>query len=174
MKEQTRGSAANFFPLLFLLFVIIAFSNCIGLFPFAFTVTSQLAVTFTISLSFNLGFLFLGIFLHGFQFFKLFVPSGVPTVLLPLIVIIEVVSYSIRTFSLAIRLFANMMAGHTLLHILSTFSLQLIKLSCFFIIVPVVFILIVYLLELGIAFIQAYVFTILLCIYSNDSYHPSH
>jgi ATP synthase subunit 6 len=150
------------------------FSNIIGLFPFSFTVTSQLAITFALSLSFNLGFFVLGFYIHGIKFLKLFVPSGAPAVLLPLIVVIEIVSYSIRTFSLSIRLFANMMAGHTLLHILSSFSLQLIKYSFFFALVTFTLIMAVYLLEFGIAFIQAYVFVILLCIYSNDTYHPSH
>lgn len=102
-------------------------------------------------------------------------PSGAPAVLVPLIVIIEVVSYCLRTFSLSIRLFANMMAGHTLLHILSSFVLMFLNSQfAVFALLPFVLVLAVYVLELGIAFLQAYVFTILICIYLNDSLHPGH
>ena len=176
--EQTGGAALVFFPLFLLIFLLIATANLLGLFPFAFTITAQFALTFALSLAFNLGFVLLGFRLHGFGFLRLFLPAGAPAPLLPLIAAIEVVSYLIRTFSLAIRLFANMMAGHTLLHILSTFVLQLLKLGglvgILAALVPLVLVLAVFALELGIALIQAYVFTILLAIYSNDSYHPVH
>jgi len=176
VKEQTHNSALPFFPLFLLIFLFILFSNLLGLLPFAFTTTAQFAITFALALSFNLGFLFLGFATNGVGFLKLFVPSGAPLFLLPLIVIIEVVSYLIRTFSLSIRLFANMMAGHTLLHILSTFSIKLSKLKFGFLLglLPFALVLAVFALEFGIALIQAYVFVILLSIYSNDSYHPGH
>jgi ATP synthase subunit 6 len=176
--EQTGGAALPFFPLFLLVFLLIAASNLLGLLPFAFTATAQFALTFALALSFNLGFVLLGFRLHGFNFLRLFLPAGAPALLLPLIAAIEVVSYLIRTFSLSIRLFANMMAGHTLLHILATFSLQLLKLGgplgVVAALVPFILVLAVFALELAIALIQAYVFTILLAIYSNDSYHPVH
>jgi len=177
IKEQTHNSALSYFPLFLVVFVFILFSNLIGLVPFSFTTTAQFAITFALALSFNLGFIFLGFYKHGYKFLKLFVPSDAPMLLVPLIVVIEVVSYLIRTFSLSIRLFANMMAGHTLLHILTTFSLKMMKggvLGVLFSLLPFVLVLAVFVLEFGIALIQAYVFVILLCIYINDSYHPGH
>lgn len=173
VKEQTDGSGKPYFPLFYTIFFFILFSNLIGLLPFSFTVTSHFAVTFGLSLSMNIGMLLLGFLKNGFSFLNLFIPSGAPKPLLPLIVVIEIVSYLIRTFSLSIRLFANMMAGHTLLHILATFTLQL-GATIFFWVIPFFLIFGVLMLEFGIVFIQAYVFTILLTIYMNDSFHPSH
>lgn len=176
VREQTGSAALGLFPLLLLTFGLLLVANLLGLLPFAFTTTAQVAVTFALSLSFNLAFVLLGFSLHGLGFLRLFLPSGAPPALLPLIATIEVVSYLIRTFSLAIRLFANMMAGHTLLHILATFSLQLLAApgGLLLALIPFGLVLAVFLLEFGIALIQAYVFTILLCIYVNDSYHPGH
>ena len=120
LKEQCHTNKIGFFfPLFFLLFLFILSSNLIGLIPFSFTLTSHIALTFLISLSFNFSFVIIGLLENGSLFFKLFVPEGAPKFLLPLIVVIELVSYLIRTFSLSIRLFANIMASHTLLHILS-------------------------------------------------------
>jgi F-type H+-transporting ATPase subunit a len=170
VKDQTEGSGEKYFPLLFTIFFFILLGNLIGLFPFSFTVTSHFALTFGLALSLNLGILWIGLRKNGIDFFKLFVPSGAPVYLLPLIIIIEVVSYMIRTFSLSIRLFANMMAGHTLLHILATFTVRLESVWFF----PFFLIIGVLCLELGIVFIQAYVFTILTIIYLNDSFHPGH
>jgi ATP synthase subunit 6 len=172
LKAQAGMKAYSFFPLYILIFIIILLANLIGLMPFAFTVTAQIIVTFFFALSFNLGFIFLGFYLHNVKFLTLFVPSGVPTALLPLIVVIEVISYLIRTFSLSLRLFANMMAGHTLLHILASFVVVFLLLGgllVVFAIVPFLLVLAVMVLEIGIAFLQAYVFTILLCIYANDA-----
>ena len=108
-------------------------------------------------------------------FLKLFVPSGAPKALLPLIVVIEIASYLIRTISLSVRLFANMLAGHTLLFIMASFVMAFLASSYSFLgLLPFVIILAVYVLELGIAFIQAYVFIILVTIYLNDSLHPGH
>jgi ATP synthase subunit 6 len=161
--------------LLFLTFLFILFSNLLGLMPFGFTTTGHIIVTFTLALSFNLGLLYTGIVKNGFKFLKLFVPSNVPLPLIPLITVIEIVSYSIRTFSLSLRLFANMMAGHTLLNILSSFVLGMWKAGYAVVaIVPFVLVLAITVLEFGIAFLQAYVFVILLCIYLNDALHPGH
>jgi len=172
VKQQAGPKAYRFFPLLFTTFMVILAANLLGLTPFGFTVTGHIIITFMLALSFNLGFLFLGLFLHKFKFFKFFVPSGVPKVLLPLIVVIEIVSYLIRTFSLSLRLFANMMAGHTLLQILSSFVMAFGKMSGLIVlaaVVPFILVAAVTVLEVGIAFLQAYVFTILLCIYLNDA-----
>jgi ATP synthase subunit 6 len=175
ISEQTGGAALPFFPLFLLLFLFVAVSNLLGLLPFAYTLTAQFATTFALALSLNIGFVLLGFYLHGVRFLRLFLPQGAPPLLLPLIAVIEVVSYLIRTFSLSIRLFANMMAGHTLLHILSTFGITLLKSGLpVAALVPLLLVLAVFVLEFAIALIQAYVFTILLCIYSNDSYHPGH
>jgi len=174
MLKQTGNfpKAIPFFPLFVITFFLILSLNLVGLFPFGFTVTSHIIVTFFLAFSFNLGFAFLGFQKHGLRFLTLFVPKGVPFVLLPLLIVIEVVSYLIRTFSLSLRLFANMMAGHTLLQILSGFIVVLAGLSSLLAglaIVPFLLVVAVTLLEIAIAFIQAYVFTILLFIYIGDS-----
>ena len=170
IKQQTGYKGLKYFPLIFVIFLFILFSNLIGLLPFGFTTTGHIIITFTLALSLNLGLIILGFMKHKFKFLKLFVPSDAPKLLLPLIVVIEVVSYSLRTFSLSIRLFANMMAGHTLLHILSSFIIAFANSSFFFLaILPFVLVFAVVILEFGIAFLQAYVFVVLLCIYFNDS-----
>lgn len=175
VKQQAGIEGLRYFPVFFSIFFIILFSNLVGLIPFVFTPTSHIVFTFSLALTCNLAFIFIGFHLHGLSFLKLFVPAGSPSWLLPLIVVIEFVSYLLRTFSLSIRLFANMMAGHTLLHILSSFVVAFIKSGYFAIsLFPFILVLAVIGLELGIAFLQAYVFIVLLCIYLNDSFHPSH
>nr|AFZ64043.1 ATP synthase F0 subunit 6 [Phalansterium sp. PJK-2012] len=170
IKQQAGNKGLQYFPFLFLIFNFILFSNLLGLLPFGFTTTGHLIITFTLAFSINLGLVFIGFMHHGIKFLKLFVPSDAPVFLLPLIVVIEVVSYCLRTFSLSIRLFANMMAGHTLLHILCSFIVAFLQSSIPFLgLLPFVLVLAVIGLELGIAFLQAYVFTILVCIYLNDS-----
>lgn len=121
VSQQAGKKAYLYFPLFITTFFYILGSNLVGLTPFAFTLTSHIIITFTLALAFNIGFAFVGLFFHKLHFFTLFAPKGVPSLLLPLIIVIEVVSYLIRTFSLSLRLFANMMAGHTLLQILSSF-----------------------------------------------------
>lgn len=174
VKSQTGSLGVKFFPIFFIIFPVIAISNLWGLTPYSFTVTAQFVITFSLALMFNLAFTILGFRLHGFKFLKLFVPSDAPIFLLPLIVVIEIGSYLIRTFSLSIRLFANMMAGHTLLHILATFTILMLHGTFIFFFIPYTLVFAVFLLEIAIAFIQAYVFTILLSIYLNDSFHPGH
>jgi len=175
VKQQSGAKGLKYLPLFFAIFLIILFSNLIGLLPFAFTPTSHLIFTLTLAFSCNLGLAIIGFAENGRQFLQLFVPKGGPQWLMPLIVVIEFLSYILRTLSLSIRLFANMMAGHTLLHILSSFITAFIKggylLTSIF---PFILVVAVIILELGIAFLQAYVFLILLCIYLNDSFHPSH
>jgi len=175
IEQQCGHRGFRYFPYIFCTFFLILFSNLIGLIPFAFTPTSHIAFTLSIAFTANFAFVIIGFKENKLAFLKLFVPKGGPKWLFPIIVVIEFVSYLLRTFSLSIRLFANMMAGHTLLHILSSFVTAFIAggyltLSIF----PFILVLAVFVLELGIAFLQAYVFVILLCIYLNDSFHPSH
>jgi ATP synthase subunit 6 len=108
------------------------------------------------------------------KFLKLFLPSGVPTLLIPILLVIEIVSYISRAFSLSIRLFANLMSGHTLLHILAFFSSKLLKYKLIIGLLALALVLAITVLEVGIAFLQAYVFMVLICIYLNDSYHADH
>jgi F-type H+-transporting ATPase subunit a len=175
IRQQVGLKGQVFFPLFFTTFFYILVSNLLGLTPYAVTITSYIAVTFSIALSFNVGFLVLGVVKNKKGFLKLFIPSDAPAALVPLITVIEIVSYLIRTFSLSLRLFANMMAGHTLLHILGSFVLKFYQMQSYIIaIFPFILVLAVIGLEFGIAFLQAYVFVILLCIYLNDAYHPGH
>jgi F-type H+-transporting ATPase subunit a len=175
IKQQAGKGGIFFLPLFLFTFFFIFFSNLFGLFPFGFTPTGHIVITFTLALAFNVAFLILGFQLNGLKFLKLFVPSGSPVWLLPLIVVIEVISYLIRTFSLSLRLFANMMAGHTLLHILASFVMAFINIGLDILaLLPFALVFFIGILEIGIAFLQAYVFVVLLCIYLNDALHPSH
>ena len=173
--QQAGLSSLFIFPFIFSIFFFILLSNLVGMLPFGFTITSHLSLTFFLALSFNLGFFFFGLYLNGYYFFLLFIPKGTPLILLPLIVVIEIVSYLIRTLSLSIRLFANMMAGHCLLFVISSFIFSFIN---FIGVKSLFFIIFIYLgiffLEFAIAFLQAYVFMILICIYLNDALHPVH
>lgn len=172
VKENLGTKYMVFFPLIFFLFNFILFSNMVGMVPYSFTVTSHIMVTFTLSFAFFWGINLLGIRKHGFHFLSLFLPGGSPIMIAPFLVIIELVSYIARVFSLAIRLFANLMSGHTLLKILSNFGWLMLSNFGFWVIASLIPILIVFAvtgLEIAIAFLQAYVFTILICIYLNDS-----
>ena len=170
--RQQLGGDQRFTPLFVWTFGWIALNNVVGLFPGAPTTTAQLSTTLALSLGFNLGFLVWGVYHHGDAFFGLFVPSGAPAVLLPLIVVIEIVSYCIRPVSLALRLFANMMAGHTLVHILLQFNAGLTLVGVYPLVAAGVWA--VTALEFGIALLQAYVFVVLCCIYFKDALSPAH
>ncbi len=173
--QQAGNSAKKYFPMFFYVFLVIVLSNLFGMLPYSFTITAHLCITFFLSFSFNLFFIFVGFYKNGFGFLELFIPKGAPIYLMPLIVVIELVSYLIRTFSLSIRLFANMMAGHCLLFVISTFVYSIINIFGIFSIIILFFIYLgVFILEFAICLLQAYVFTILLCIYLNDSLHPGH
>lgn len=169
--RQQLGREQRFTPLYVWTFGWLAVANLAGLVPLNFTVTSHLCVTLFLAAGLNLGFLVWGLARHGLRFFGLFVPAGAPAVLLPLIVVIEVVSYLIRPVSLALRLFANMMAGHTLVHILLGFAAGA---SAVGVVAGSVGIFAVTLLECGIALLQAYVFVVLGCIYTRDALEPGH
>lgn len=175
IKVQSGLRGQKFFPLFFLTFFFIFFCNLLGLTSYAFTVTSHLIITYTLASVFFIAFTLLGFWVNGLYFLKLFVPKGVPVIILPLVVVIEIASYFIRPISLSVRLFANMLAGHTLLHIIGSFTIVLFKDGLDFVASIAVFLLIALtILEIGIAFIQAYVFVILLAIYLNDSLNPGH
>ena len=176
LYQQAGSKASFFFPLIFVTFFFILSSNVIGLLAFSFTPTSHILITFFLAFSFNFCFLYFGFAWHKLRFLKLFVPSGVPRSLLPLMISIEVLSYLIRTISLSVRLFANMLAGHTLLFIFASFVRGLLRTSFLKIlaVVPFCFLFAIFVLEIGIAFLQSYVFVLLLCIYLKDSLSPGH
>jgi ATP synthase subunit 6 len=157
------------------LFIFVLFCNILGLLPFGFTITSHIIVTFTLSFSVVLGLTIIGFREQKLHFLNLFIPRDVSKIMVPLLVVIEVVSYISRAFSLAIRLFANLMSGHTLLNILSTFVLKLLKKNFLFGILPFLLVLAICFLEICLAFLQAYVFMVLTCIYLTDSlYEAAH
>jgi ATP synthase subunit 6 len=146
----------------------------LGMTLFSFTLTSHIMVTFTLGVSSFIGLTFLGFFLQKLSFLNLFLPKGIPVALIPILVVVEIISYTSRALSLSIRLFANLMSGHTLLHILAFFSSKLFKVKYLIGLLSFILILAIVVLEFCIAILQAYVFTILICIYLNDSFHAAH
>ncbi len=169
----TGEDGLRFFPFIFTLFMFVLFSNVLGLLPGSFTVTSQIAVTFALAAFVILLVIVTGFLTHGIGFLKLFVPKA-PALLLLLLVPIEVISFLTRPISLSVRLFANMLAGHTMLKVFATFvialggaggALSLLSVAPMFLIVAITA------LELLVAFLQAYVFAILTCIYLGEALH---
>jgi F-type H+-transporting ATPase subunit a len=161
-----------FFPLIFALFIYILINNLIGMIPYSFAPTSHFILTFSISFTIVIGATILGLQIHSLKFFSLFVPSGCPLGLLPLLVLIEFISYLSRPVSLGLRLGANILSGHMLLNILAGFTFNIMKTGFiyFFLgLVPLLFILAFSGLEIGIAFIQAQVFVVLSSSYIKDS-----
>jgi len=168
IRDNVGTEGRKYFPFIFTLFMFILFSNLIGMVPYTFTVTSHIIVTFALAAIVFVGVTVIGFARHGAGFIKFFVPDGVPVFLLPLLVVIEILSYLTRPVSLSVRLFANMMAGHTMLKVFAGF---VISLGIYGGLAPFIFIVALTFLEVGIAFLQAYVFTILSCIYLNDAIH---
>ena len=167
--NPTKGQI--YFPFIYTLFVFILVNNLVGLVPYSFATTSHFILTFSISFTVVLGATFLGFQRHGLKFFSLFVPSGCPLALLPLLVLIEFVSYLSRNVSLGLRLAANILSGHMLLSILSGFTYNIMTNGFIFFflgLIPLAFIIAFSGLELAIAFIQAQVFVILTCSYIKD------
>ena len=172
MINDTAGSSAKpFFPFIFTLFMFVLFCNLVGMVPYSFTVTSHIIVTFILAALIFVGVTIIGFIKHGFKYLELFVPKGVPILLLPLIIVIELISYLSRPVSLSVRLFANMMAGHTMLKVFGGFVISLGLLGGW---LPLGFSVALTGLEILIAFLQAYVFAILTCIYLNDALNLSH
>ena len=167
VSDNIGKEGRAYFPLIFSIFVFVLFGNLLGMIPYSFTFTSHIAVTLTMALVIFILVTVIAFMKHGFKFFSFFLPSGVPIVLAPLMVVIEVISYFTRPFSLSVRLCANMMAGHTLLKVIGGFVVPL----GIFGIVPIAGLVAVMGLEFLIAFLQAYIFTILTCIYINDAIH---
>ncbi|NWG25733.1 MAG: F0F1 ATP synthase subunit A [Pseudorhodoplanes sp.] len=181
VADTLRSSAGNegmkFFPLVFTLFMFILTVNMIGLIPGTFTVTSHIIVTAMLALLVFFTVIFYGIYKNGFKFLKLFVPSGIPIYILPLIVFIEVLSFLSRPISHSVRLFANMLAGHITLKVFAGFVTMLGGmgfLGWLGATLPLGLTVGLTALEFLVAFLQAYVFTILTCIYLNDALHPGH
>ena len=172
MISDTAGSKAKpYFPFIFSLFTFVLICNMIGMLPYSFTVTSHIIVTMIMALFIFIAVTVIGFFKHGAKYLSIFVPSGVPMVLLPLITVIEIISYLSRPISLSVRLFANMMAGHTMLKVFGSFVLSLGIVGGW---LPLTFSVALTGLEILVAFLQAYVFAILTCIYLNDALNLHH
>jgi ATP synthase subunit 6 len=172
INENIKQGGLAYFPLIFTVFVFLLSCNLMGMIPYSFTVTSHIVVTFGLALGIFIGVNIIGAKIHGIHFFSLFLPSGVPLIMAPFLVLVELIGYSFRVVSIALRLFANMMAGHSLLKILAGFAWTMFSAGGSLAIahlVPVLVIFAIVGLELGIAFLQAYVFSVLLCIYLNDA-----
>jgi len=170
--EALGSKGSKFFPFLFATFTFVFGCNILGMVPYTFTLTSHLIVTLALSLALFIGINIVCISLHSFNFFSLFFPSGSSVILGLLLVPIEVISYIFKPISLSVRLFANMMAGHTLLKVIVGFAWNLMACSGILFLIsvfPLIILLPLFGLELGVALIQGFVFTILICIYLNDS-----
>lgn len=176
--NSTAGKEGmRFFPFVFSLFIFILVTNLVGLIPYTFTVTSHIIVTAALALSVFVTVLVYGFWKNGLHFFNLFVPKGIPIYILPLIVFIEVLSFLSRPISHSVRLFANMLAGHITLKVFASFITLLGGLGVFGMAgaaLPLALVVALTALELLVAFLQAYVFAILTCIYLNDAIHPGH
>jgi F-type H+-transporting ATPase subunit a len=177
VRSSAGSEGMKFFPLVFSLFMFIMVSNMIGIIPYTFTVSSHIIVTVALALLVFFTVLVYGFYKNGLKFFNLFVPKGVPIVILPLVVLIEIISFLSRPVSHSVRLFANMLAGHITLKVFASFVTML---GAFGVagwagaVLPLALTVALTALELLVAFLQAYVFTILTCIYINDAIHPGH
>lgn len=177
LKSSAGSEGMKFFPMVFTLFMFILTVNMIGLIPGTFTVTSHIIVTAVLALLVFFTVIGYGVYKNGFGFLRLFVPSGIPFYILPLIVFIEVLSFLSRPISHSVRLFANMLAGHITLKVFAGFVTMLGGLGAvgwLGAILPLGLTVGLTALEFLVAFLQAYVFTILTCIYLNDAIHPGH
>ncbi len=174
VRDSAGHEGMKYFPVIFSIFVFVLVLNLLGMVPLpglgAFTVTSHIIVTFAMAAFVFIGVTLIGIANHGLHFFKLFVPSGVPVLLLPLITVIEIISYLTRPISLSVRLFANMMAGHTMLAVFGSFVVAMGLIGGW---VPLLFMVFIMGLEILVAFLQAYVFAVLSSIYLNDALHAA-
>jgi F-type H+-transporting ATPase subunit a len=177
LRSSAGSEGMKFFPLVFSLFMFILVVNMIGLIPYTFTVTSHIIITVSLALVVFLTVVVYGLYKHGLHFLKLFVPSGIPIYILPLVTFIEVLSFLSRPVSHSVRLFANMLAGHITLKVFGGFVVMLGSLGflgSLGAILPLGMTVALTALELLVAVLQAYVFAILTCIYINDAIHPGH
>ena len=177
IRSTAGKEGMKFFPLIFSLFMLITVSNIVGVIPYNFTIASHIIVTAALAFLVFFTVLIYGFYKNGLKFLKLFVPSGIPIFILPLVVFIEIFSFFLRPISHSVRLFANMLAGHIALAVFASFIPLLAGLGIvgyFGAILPLGMVIALSALELLVAFLQAYVFTILTCIYINDAIHPGH
>ena len=177
VRSSAGTEGMKFFPFVFSLFMFILFANLIGLIPYSFTVTSQIIITAAFALLVFVIVVVYGFWRNGLHFFNLFVPKGVPKVILPGIVLIEILSFLSRPISHSVRLFANMLAGHITLQVFAAFIIMLGGLGVagwLGATLPLAMVIMLTALEFLVAFLQAYVFAILTCIYLNDAIHPGH
>lgn len=177
LRDGAGSHGMKFFPFVFSLFMFILTANLLGMFPYFFTITSQIIVTFALALLVIGTVIGYGFWKHGFGFLKLFVPHGVPGALIPLVTIIEVISFISRPISLSVRLFANMLAGHITLKVFAGFVTSLSALGAVGVAgaaLPLIMTVAITGLEFLVAFLQAYVFAVLTCMYLNDALHPGH
>ncbi|MCB1562729.1 MAG: F0F1 ATP synthase subunit A [Alphaproteobacteria bacterium] len=177
IRENIGPKGREYFPLVFTIFMVVLMGNMLGMIPYSFTYTSHIIVTGVLALMIFLLVIVIGIARHGLHFFSLFVPPGVPAPMLLILVPIELLSFLVRPITLSVRLFANMMAGHIVLKVFAGFSVGLLSLGVggFFAgLVPAAFNVALISLEFLIAFLQAYVFTLLTCIYLKDTIEIAH
>lgn len=177
VRENIGTHGRQYFPLIFTVFMVVFLGNALGLIPYSFTYTSHIVVTAALAVMIFLMVIVIGIFKHGMHFFSLFLPPGVPLWLTPLVIPIEILSFCIRPVTLSVRLFANMIAGHILLKVIAGFSVGMISMGFAGYalgILPMLFNVILIGFEFLIAFLQAYVFAILSCIYLKDTVELEH
>jgi F-type H+-transporting ATPase subunit a len=178
VRSNAGAEGMKFFPLIFSLFMFICVSNLVGIIPYTFTVSSHIIITVALALLVFFTVLIYGVYKNGLKFFGIFVPSGVPMYILPLVVFIEIFSFFLRPVSHSVRLFANMLAGHIALKVFAGFvamlGVSLGAIGWIGGVAPLALTVALYALELLVAFLQAYVFAILTCIYLNDAIHPGH
>jgi F-type H+-transporting ATPase subunit a len=176
VEDVTGHDGAKYFPLVMTLFTFILFANMFGLLPGSFTPTTHIAVTAILGFGVFLFVTLLGLFKHGFHFLGLFWMSDAPLILRPIIAVIEVISYFVRPVSHSIRLAGNIMAGHAVMKVFAAFAPMILISGIGVLVTPVSVLAItaIYALEVLVAFIQAYVFTILTCVYLKDALHPGH
>ncbi len=167
VKDTVGSEGRNYFPFIFTVFMFVLFGNLLGMVPYSFTFTSHIVVTFTMAAVIFVGVTLIALAKHKMHFFSFFMPPGVPILMAPLLIPIEIISYLSRPISLSVRLFANMLAGHTLLKVFAGFIISL----GVFGVAPWLFVVALTGLEIVIAFLQAFVFTILTCLYLNDALH---
>lgn len=177
VRDSAGKEGMKFFPFVFSLFMFVLIANLFGMFPFFFTVTSHIVVTFALAIMVFLVVIIYGVWRNGFKFLKLFVPAGVPVYVLPIVVPIEIVSFLSRPISLSVRLFANILAGHITLKVFAGFIVTLGSLG--FLgwlgaLLPLTMTVAITALEFLVAALQAYVFAVLTSMYINDAIHPSH
>lgn len=166
IRDNVGKEGFRYFPFIFSLFMFVTVGNLLGMLPYSFTYTSHLAVTGALALTVFVGVTIIGFSRHGLHFLRMFFPHGAPILTAPILIPIELISYLSRPFSLSVRLFANMTVGHIMLKVLAGF---IVSLGLVFGVVPLAATIGITILEFGIAFLQAYVFTILSCIYLNDA-----